>query len=97
MAAKDITTGKIYELVTSVRLELKQDIMAVGNNMTQNQARLENKFDALEAGRLTAVERQANKLQVSVATQTTKLAVVGFIAASIIGAIISVVVPRLLK
>lgn len=92
-----ITTAKVYDLVTSVRLELKQDILSVGNNMAQNQARLEQKFDDLEAGRLTAVERKANDLQVSVATQTTKLALLGFIVSCVIGAIVSVVVTRLFQ
>lgn len=81
-----ITNDRIYDLVNSVRLELKADIN-----------RLESKFDALESGRLTNAEKNINELKVGAATQTTKLAILGFIAASVIGAIISVLVTKALK
>lgn len=80
-----ITNDRIYDLVNSVRLELKADIN-----------RLESKFDSLESGRLTNAEKTINELKVNAATQTTKLAILGFIGSCVIGAIISVLVTRAL-
>lgn len=72
MAAKLVTNDKIYELISrveakqdSIRLELKGDITAAVASVSQNQGRLEAKFDALESGRLTEAERRINDLQVT--------------------------------
>jgi hypothetical protein len=81
-----VTNDTLFTQIDRVRVELKGDII-----------RLEGKFDNLEAGRLTRLEQQVNQQQVYQATSSTKLAIIGFIAASIIGAIISVVVPRLIR
>jgi F0F1-type ATP synthase assembly protein I len=87
MAGREpIDNSKIYELIDRTRLELKSDII-----------RLESKFDALEAGRLTRLEDRVQKQDISVSTAATKLAILGFIAASVVGAIIGVVVPRIVK
>lgn len=50
---RPVTNDKIYELVNTSRLELKGDIN-----------RLENKFDNLEAGRLTRAEGNINSLAI---------------------------------
>lgn len=84
--AGGISNERIYELIERVRIELKEDIKGV-----------ESKVDGLADGRVKDLEKRVNAQDVTQATAATKLAVVGFIAASVIGAIISVVVPRLLK
>lgn len=89
------SNGNIYELINEVRLELKGDIATMHTSLANNQGRLESKFDDLEAGRLTRAEGNINDIRISQATATTKLAILGFIAASIIGSVISVVITRL--
>lgn len=92
----DIQASKVYELVNNMRLELKADIATMGNSLSQQQGRLEKKFDELEAGRLTRAEGNINDLKVKQATSSVKLAVVGFISASIIGAIVSAVISNVI-
>lgn len=87
----------VFELVERTRLELKGDMVAAVSVISKNQASLEEKFDTLEAGRLTRAEGNIRDLQVSNATVNTKLAILVFIAAAIVSAIISVVIPRLVK
>jgi hypothetical protein len=84
--ANGVSNKDLYDSLDRVRIELKTDIV-----------RLEAKFDSLEAGRLTRLESQVNKQQVNQATASTKLAIIGFIAASVIGAIISTIVPRVVN
>lgn len=59
-----ITNDKLYELVNSTRLELKSDIVNAVSTVSQNQGRLEKKFDDLEAGRLTRAEGNITDLRV---------------------------------
>lgn len=73
--------NKIYDLIDRMRLELKSDII-----------RLETKFDNLEAGRLTRLEDRVSKQSTTIATTATKLGILGFISASIVGAVIGAVV-----
>lgn len=97
MAVKpSITNEKVYDLVNSLRLEIKQDILNMGVALTESHGRLEKKFDELEAGRLTRAEGNINRLQVQNATQTTKLAILGFIASCIIGSVISVFITQVI-
>lgn len=77
---------EVYDLVDTARKELKSDII-----------RLETKFDNLEAGRLTRAEHDIGKLQINQATAGTKLAIGGFIAASVVGAVVGVVVQNILR
>jgi hypothetical protein len=93
MTAK--SNGNIYELINEVRLEIKSDIAAMHTSLANNQGRLEKQFQELEAGRLTRAEGNINDIRVNQATATTKLAILGFIAASIVGSIISVVITKL--
>lgn len=72
-----IDNKSLYDLVDRTRLELKGDIN-----------RLENKFDTLEAGRLTRLEDRVGRQQVSMATAATKLGILGFIASTIVGALV---------
>ena len=58
----EVSNDKIYDLVNSARLEIKGDVL-----------RLEAKFDALEAGRLTRAEGDISRLQVKSATLNTKV------------------------
>lgn len=95
MAPKSNAT--IYELINNTRLELKADINSMGTALAESHGRLEKKFDELEAGRLTRAESAINNLKVANATQTTKLAVLGFIVSSIIGTVLSIVITRALK
>jgi hypothetical protein len=88
------SNDKIYDLINAVRLELKQDISNQGVSLASAMGKLEQKFDNLEAGRLTDVERTANDLKVKAATANVKLAVIGFIASSIVGAIVSSVIAK---
>lgn len=81
-----IDNGQIYELVDRMRLEVKGDIN-----------RLETKFDGLESGRITKMEGEVTQLRVSIATAATKLAILGFISASVVGAIVSVIVAKVLS
>jgi F0F1-type ATP synthase assembly protein I len=80
-----VDNSKLYELIDRTRLELKNDLI-----------RLEGKFDGLEAGRLSKLEDKVNKQDTSIATAATKLAILGFIAASIVGAVVGVIIPRLI-
>lgn len=62
---KSITNDKLYDLVNSTRLELKSDIVNAVSTVSQNQGRLEKKFDDLEAGRLTRAEGNITDLRVA--------------------------------
>lgn len=108
MTDRNITTAKVYELINNVRIEIKQDILNVGNNMAQNQARLENKFDELEAGRLTRAEakirdlevnivRQNKKTEVNQAVLSTKVLILWTMAILMITTIVQVSISRILK
>lgn len=79
-----VTNGTIYELVNNTRIELKSDII-----------RLETKFDNLEAGRLTRAEAAISKLQVKDATFSVKLAVLGFMGSSLVGAITTAAIYKI--
>jgi hypothetical protein len=91
------SNDKIYDLINAVRLELKADIAAQGTALATGMGKLEQKFDNLEAGRLTDVEKTANDLKIKQATASTKLAVIGFIAATVTGAIVSTLVSKLVS
>lgn len=82
----EITNDKIYELIDRSRMELKGDII-----------RLENKFDSLEAGRLTRAEQRIGELQVRDATLSVKVYVLVFIISSVISAIITAVSLKVIK
>lgn len=100
MAAKSSNNANfkdIFELVERMRLENKQDLSVAVSTITQNQASLEKKFDELEAGRLTRAEGDIRDLRVQNATVNTKLAVLVFIAAAIMSAVISVVIPKIVN
>lgn len=62
---KSITNDKLYDLVNSTRIELKSDIVNAVSTVSQNQGRLEKKFDDLEAGRLTRAEGNITDLRVA--------------------------------
>lgn len=91
------SNDKIYDLINAVRLELKADIAAQGTALATTMGKLEQKFDSLEAGRLADVEKATNDLRIKQATASTKLAVIGFIAATITGAIVSTVVSKVIS
>jgi hypothetical protein len=92
---KQISNDKLYERLDSIRLELKQDIVSAVSTVSQNQGRLESKFDTLEAGRLTRLEGTVTDLRVRLqkyegdnsitdATISTKLAVIWAIGGAIV-------------
>lgn len=82
---RPVTNDNLYQALNDMRLELKGDI-----------TRLETKLDNLQDGKLASIEAEVTRLKVSAATASTKLAVIGFISASVIGALISAIAPRLL-
>lgn len=96
MAKRQTSTSEVYDLINDVRKELKQDIATMGISLSSNQGHLEKKFDELEAGRLTRAEASIADLRIQVATAKVKFAILGFIAASTVGALISTVIPRFL-
>lgn len=102
------TNDKIYDLVNSVRLELKNDIAVTGTSLANNQGRLEKKFDDLEAGRLTHIESRYNDLALRVsefegvqnaksAGINVKLAILWFILMTIGVAIINVFTSKFIN
>lgn len=82
---KVATNDKIYELVDMTRRELKSDII-----------RVETKFDSLEAGRLTRLEERVSKGEVIQAVSGTKLALLITGITSLVSAIVTVLVNRIL-
>lgn len=95
--SKPITNDRIYELVNSVRLELKGDIRD-----------LRDQFDILEAGRLTRLEGKMNEFEVSQvkkdatlsqnqAVLSTKFVIIGFIAVTLITGLASAFWAKVLK
>lgn len=98
MPAKNgATIRDVYELVERTRLELKQDMLNAVATVSMNQGTLEKKFDELEAGRLTRAEEHIRNLQVQNATANTKLAVLVFVSAAIVSAIVNIIVPRIFR
>jgi hypothetical protein len=89
------SNDKIYDLINAVRLELKADIAAQGTSLAQAMGKLDQKFENMEQGRLASVEKATNDLRIKQATASTKLAVIGFIAATVTGAIVSTLVSKL--
>lgn len=83
---KSIDNGAIYELVNATRIELKSDII-----------RVENKFDALETGRLTRAEANIATLQVREATLNTKVIALVFILSATTSAIVYALAARLIN
>ena len=94
---KQVDNGAIYELVNSTRLELKNDIVNAVSTVSQNQGRLEKKFDDLEAGRLTRAEANITTLQTREATLNTKVVALVFIVSTLSSAIIYALAARLVK
>ncbi len=86
MAQTPVSNQNIYELIDRSRLELKGDLL-----------RLENKFDSLEAGRLTRAEGAISKLEVRDATLSTKVYVLVFIISTVISAIVTATALRFIK
>lgn len=78
-----ITNTKLYDKVEGVRLEIKGDIV-----------RLESKFDAIVNTEIAKLRDEVNTIKIKYATLTTKLGILGFISASVIGAIISVLINK---
>lgn len=62
MANKNVTNVDIRDRMDSMRLEIKSDISQAIATVSQNQGRLEKKFDDLEAGRLTRNEAAVRDL-----------------------------------
>ncbi len=60
--SRSITNDKIYDLVNSVRLELKADIVG-----------LRSDFNNLEAGRLSQLEKKVNKFELDQARRDSKV------------------------
>jgi hypothetical protein len=82
----EVSNDKIYELINSTRIELKGDII-----------RLEAKFDALEAGRLTRAEQNIGRLQVRDATLSTKVYVLVFVISTAVSAIMTALALKVIK
>lgn len=72
-----------YALINAMRIEIKGDISAAFGTLSQQQGKLENKFDDLEAGRLTRAESNINELKVKDAVLTVKVMI-------LVGIIVSV-------
>lgn len=62
--SRPVSNENLFDRMESMRLELKQDIIAAVASVAQNQGRLEAKFDTLEAGRLTRAEANITDLRV---------------------------------
>jgi hypothetical protein len=93
----EVNPKVLYQVINSLRLELKGDISTAVATISASQGKLEQKFDSLEQGRLAAVEKDTNDLKVKQATASTKLAVIGFIAATITGAVVSTLISKLVS
>lgn len=87
----------LYQVINGLRLELKGDISTAVATISASQGKLEQKFDNLEQGRLAAVEKDTNDLKIKQATASTKLALIGFIAATIAGAVVSTLISKLVS
>lgn len=98
MTKQDVSNYKdLYELVERVRTEINSNVTNSMSAITNNQGRLEHKFDQLEAGRLTTAEGEINKLKVAAATINVKLAILVFIATAVVSTTISIVVGKVVK
>ena len=75
----EVTLQDVYKAVNDVRLELSGDIR-----------RIENKFDNLEAGRLSRVERDMAEMKASYSpVRLVVFAAVGLILTTVVGALVS--------
>lgn len=88
------TNTNIYELIERLRLELKADIQSATTALANNQGKLEGKFDTLEAGRLTAAEREISKLKVAEATLNVKVLVLVFIISTTSSALVYALIGK---
>jgi hypothetical protein len=61
--ANDGVNKEILDRMDKLRLEFKQDLNAAISTVSTSQGRLEQKFDNLEAGRLTRAEGNINDLR----------------------------------
>lgn len=79
-----VTNVKLYERLDQIRLELKGDIV-----------KLEAKVDTVLNEELQRAKDEINNLKVKYATITTKLGILGFITATVVGAGVSVLMNRI--
>lgn len=84
------SNDKIYELLNDLRKEIKQDITTMGTGLAAQVGKIDQKLDDMEDKRLAPLEKEVTQLKVSQATTMTKLGVLGFIGASVMGALISI-------
>lgn len=80
------TTASVYELVDRKMGEVNSTVL-----------RLEAKFDALEAGRLTALEREVGQMQIKQAITNTKLATYIAIIVFTVTVAVNVFIQALIK
>lgn len=105
---RDITNANLFDRLDALRLEVKQDISTAVNTVALSQGRLEEKFDKLEAGRLTRAEGHINDLRIDLieaqnklsqnqAVMSTKLVVLWAIGSGVLSIIGGVLATRVLK
>lgn len=58
-----VTSKEVYDLVESMRKEIKSDMASTSSHLLATIQRVEMKFDTMEAGRLTRLEKDFAGLQ----------------------------------
>lgn len=97
---KSITNDKIFDLLTSARLEQKNDMQTLSKTLTTEMSDLRRQFETLEAGRLTRLEGRMNDfvlaqskrdstMQQTTATLSAKFVIIYSIIGAIFVAIIT--------
>lgn len=83
------SNDKIYDLINSVRLELKQDIASQGAALGVQIGKLDNKLDSLEEKRIVPIEKDVSKLKIDSATGNVKLGALIFIGSAIVSTMVN--------
>lgn len=88
------SNDSIYALINALRLEIKGDIKAQGQNLGEQISRIDTKLDNAIEQRIVPIEKDVSKLKIDSATGNVKLGVIIFIGSSVISTIITVVVTK---
>lgn len=91
------TNDSIYKLINELRLEIKGDIKAQGEDLSGKLGKLDKKLDNVVEKRIVPIEERVEKLKIDSATGNVKLAVVFSIFSTLVASVVSVVLSRVFK
>ena len=95
--AKQITNDVLYSRMDSIRIELKGDIASQGGEVRAEVADLRRRFEVLEEGRVSGVEKAVAELKANQSIANFKVMITWALIIFAANTIIVVTVKKVLK